>query len=251
MISARIENLPALTAALRGYGSQIPFAVSVALTSSAHAVNRAIQAEMRSDIAGGPTPYTLRSFQVTPATKQTQQAIVGLKTAPAGGTPYEQAIGHLFRGGVRRFKRLEGWLEQIGILPSGQQIVPGSRAPLDRRGNVKLAEVKEMVGILAASKRGLRNLRSYRRAGRGKEQKALGFFVVRPGDPAASHLAPGIWRRIDSAAGSAVEQWFVFASPGRYSQQFDLEKIADESVARTFPAAFQAALDKAIATARS
>lgn len=251
MISARIENLPALTAALRGYGSQIPFAVSVALTFSAHAVNRAIQAEMRSDIAGGPTPYTQRSFQVTPATKQTQQAIVGLKTAPAGGTPYEQAIGHLFRGGVRRFKRLEGWLEQMGILPSGQQVVPGSRAPLDRRGNVKLAEVKEMVGILAASRRGLRNLRSYRRAGRSKEQKAVGFFVVRPGDPAASHLSPGIWRRIDSAAGSTIEQWFVFSSPGRYSQQFDLEQIADESVARTFPDAFKAALDKAIATSRS
>jgi len=249
MITVRIDNLPAAQAYLTGFASQVPFATARALTVAAHAVNRSVRDEMSSRIAGGATPYTLRAFAVTAATKASQQAEVGLKTAgQTAATPYERAIGHLFHGGVRRFKRIEDRLRARGIVPPGMQMVPGRAAPIDARGNVRRAALQEMLGVLEAAGRGMQNLRVYRRVGRNKGATGVGFFVIAPG--VQSHLAAGIWRRIESSGSSIVEPWFLFVPPGRYAKTFDLEAIATRTVAQVWPSAFSDSLAKAIASAQ-
>lgn len=247
-IQVKIDGLAAVVAALAGRARQIPFATARALTVTAYAVNSELKSELAAGVQGGATPYTLRAFKVAAATPASLVASVALRTdAPEGGTPYERAIAHLFRGGVRKFKRLEGLLRGRGLLPAGLQIAPGAKLPLDRRGNPKLADLKEMLGILGS---GLRNLRAYRRVGRSKETKAVGFFVVLPGSVASRHLHIGIWRRIESTHGGVVEPWFMFVAPPPYRQFFDLEKTATAVVARTWPAAFTDSLTKALASAR-
>jgi len=247
-LTVKIEGAAALTASLGAKARQIPFATARALTVTAHAVNTEVKRELAANVQGGATPYTLRAFKVDAANVVSLAATVSLRTdAPEGGTPYDRSLAHLFHGGVRRFKRLEGLLRSRGLLPGGLQVAPGGKLPLDRRGNPKLAELKEMIGILFS---GLRNIHAYRRAGRSKETKAIGFFVVLPGTMAAKHLHLGIWRRIESSKGSVIEPWFMFVPPPPYQQRFDLGKTAESVIARTWSTAFDDSLNKTLAGAR-
>ena len=253
MITVKADGSQALQGLLQGQAKQVNFGIARALTVTAHAVNADLKKEFIARMAGGPTPYTLRAFRVTMATRDNLRAEVALRTDAPGsdgessGTPYDRALGHLFEGGSRRFKKLEGLLRSRGLLPAGLQIAPGGRLPVDSRGNPKLAELREMVGVLLSN---LRNIQSFRRVGRSKETKAVGFFVVLPGSAAARHLHIGIWRRITSAKGSAIEPWFMYVSPPRYQQLFDLDKIAQATVARVWPANVSDSLQKALANAR-
>lgn len=247
-LTVKIEGIAALTASLGSQARQMPFATARALTVTAHAVNSAIKRELASEVQGGATPYTLRAFNVVGATVATQTATVSLRTdAPDGGTPYDRAIAHLFHGGVRRFKRLEGWLQSRGLLPAGMQVAPGAKLPMDKRGNPKLASLKEMIGILSS---GIRNLHSYGRAGKSKQGKAIGFFVVLPGSVASRHLHIGIWRRIEAGASSIIEPWFMFVAPSTYQQRFDLSRTADAVISKTWATTFNASMARAMATAR-
>jgi hypothetical protein len=248
VIEVKIQGLQATVTALGEKSRQLPFATARALTVTAHQVHRAIIDKMQSGIAGGATPYTLRAFAVTAATKQTLTATVGLKTpAQTQGTPYQQSISHLFNAGTRRFKRLEGWLSANNILPDGLQLVPGPGLRVDSRGNARQADLKEMIGILSAFRR---NLKSFRK-GRGNKVNEVGFFVVRPGDPAARNLHPGIYRRIDpQGAASLIACWFHFVKPTAYRQQFNLDKIAATVVNTNWYGNFSDSLAKSLSTAK-
>jgi hypothetical protein len=247
-VNVKVQGIDATIAHLGKHAKQIPFATARALTVTAHAVNAEVKRDLASKVQGGATPYTLRAFKVTSATVATQASSVSMRTdSPEGGTPYDKAIAHLFHGGLRRFKRLEGLLSSRGLLPSGMQIVPGAKLPMDKRGNPRLPALKEMLGILAST---IRNLHTFRRSGKSKQSKAIGFFVVLPGSTAARHLHLGIWRRIETGSQSVIEPWFMFVRPGGYRQRFDLKRIAESVIAKTWNATFNDSLAKALATAR-
>lgn len=245
-INVRMTGAESTMATLRGMGKQVRFATARALTQTAHAVNNEIKADLASQVQGGATPYTLRAFQVTGATRDTLQATVALRdTAPTGGTNYSAALGHLFTGGGRRHKKLEGWLRSRNLIPVGYMIAPGPKAPLDARGNFRMSALKEMFGILGSQ---TRNLQEWRRSGKRGQYKAIGFFIARPGDK--SGLPPGIWRRITTGNSSTVEPWIMFINPVSYRQKFDLEKIARRTVERVFKANFDRSLADALRTAK-
>ena len=137
-INVKIDGLAATRSFLGGLGKQVRFATARALTQTAYAVRKENQDELKRDIAGGATPYTLRAFNVEAATRDTLQAAVYLRTdAPSGGTNFSSVLGHLYSGGNRRWKKLEGWLRGRGLLPEGMMIAPGGKLPLDARGNIE------------------------------------------------------------------------------------------------------------------
>jgi len=254
MIRVRVTGLDAVRAELAGLGKQVRFATAKALTQTAHQVREDIKAEIKSGIQGGATAYALRGFNVEMATRDNLTARTYLREdGPAGGTPYTQAMGHLFTGGRRRFKRLEGWLRGKGMVPAGYMIAPGPSAPLDSRGNFRASALKEMLTILGSN---TRNLESTRARG-----KSVGFFIATPGDK--SGLPPGIWRRIttqhkgnssrresNKARSSTVQAWVMFIKPASYTQKFDLERTARRTVDRIFKDRFDKALADALRTAR-
>lgn len=245
-INVKIDGLAATRSFLGGLGKQVRFATARALTQTAYAVRKDNQDELKRDIAGGATPYTLRAFNVEAATRDTLQAAVYLRTdAPSGGTNYSSVLGHLYSGGNRRWKKLEGWLRGRGLLPEGMMIAPGGKLPLDARGNIRQRNLKEMLGILGSQ---TRNLQEYRRSGRGKQLKGIGYFVSRPGDK--SGLPPGVWRRISTGSSSVVEPWIMYIRPVAYRQKFDLEKIAKRTVDRVFKTNFDKSLADALRTAK-
>lgn len=252
-ISIEIKGVEEVRATLNGQGKQVRFAAARALTQTAHAINAQVKEEMKAAIKGGPTAYTLRAMKATAATRDNLQASVALRTdSPEGGTNYTKALAHLFGGGRREWKKLEGWLRGKGFLPAGTMIAPGPRAPLDSKGNFRRQQLGEMLKILGSD---IRNLRIYRATGgrrmkreEFREVKGIGFFVIMPG--AKSHLSPGIWRRIETGNSSTVEPWVMYISPANYRSKFDLEKIARKVVDANFQNNFDRSLADALRTAR-
>jgi hypothetical protein len=245
-IKVDVKGIDAAVARMAGLGKQVDFATAKALTQTAHAVNADIKEELKSGIQGGATAYTLRAFQVAAATKAKLESSVSLRdSAPSGGTNYTAALAHLFGGGRRRFKRMEGWLRGRGLLPAGMMVAPGRALPLDARGNIRRPALNEMLGVLKSQRR---NLQVFRRPGKDGQTNASSFFVALPGDK--SGRFPGVWRRQETGKGVRVDLWLMYVTPAAYRQQFDLHKTATKTVSRVFKPNFDKALAQALVSAK-
>lgn len=244
MITVRIEGMPALLATLEGKQKQVRYAASRALNNVAFKINAEIKEEMKRIFKGGPTAFSLRAFRVDRASPDNLTAAVRLRDdSPDGGTSYAKALQHLFSGGNRFQKRLEGFFRALHVIPEGMMAVPGAAAKLDGRGNMSLSDLREMLGVLRSS---IRNVRVYRFTGRAKVAKHTGYFVI----PVGARLHPGIWKRIETAGSSVVLPMIMFVKPGRYKQLINLKNIAEKQVASHWRNEFAAELSKAMANAR-
>jgi hypothetical protein len=245
-VNIQIQGLDAVRAQLGNQAKQASFAASRALNTTAYAINAKLKTDMAATFAGGATAYTLRAFKVEQARKDKLTAAVGLRTDTAGAAlPYDKALAHLFTGGQRKYKKLEGWLRGHRLLPSGLSIAPGAGMPLDKFGNMRQAALTEMLGVLGNQRT---NLRVFRRTGAGKAQKAVGYFVALPGDKSGHH--PGVYKRIETGTSSALKPMLLYVRPVTYRRFLDLDRLGREVVVKTFEPAFDAELAKALANAR-
>lgn len=245
-INIQITGLKEVRAQLGAAAKQASFAASRALNTTAFAINDRLKKDMATTFQGGATAYTLRAFKVDKADKSNLTAQVGLRTDNSGAAlPYNKALAHLFTGGTRSFKKLEGWLRARRLLPSGLTVAPGAGMPLDRFGNMRTAALSEMLGVIGTQRT---NLRVYRKTGAGKAQKAVGYFVVLPGDKGRKH--PGIYKRIETGKSSVIKAMVLYVNPVNYRKFIDLDKLGREVVAKTFQPAFDAELAKALRSAK-
>lgn len=245
-VNIKIEGLDKVRAQLGSMAKQANFAASRALNTTAYAINDRLKKDMAGTFKGGATAYSLRAFSVKRADKNTLTAEVALRQdGPAGGTSYSKALAHLFTGGPRKYKKLEGWLRARRLLPAGLTVAPGAGMPLDSFGNMRRAALTEMLGVIGTQRA---NLRVYRRSGAGKAQKAVGYFVSLPGDKSRKH--PGIYKRIETGTSSTVNAMVLYVNPVSYRKFIDLDRLGREVVAKTFQPAFDAELAKALASAK-
>ena len=124
---------------------QIPFAMAKALTLTAiQAQTDIVQAMMQ--VFDRPTPYTLNSTYVIPATKDRLESFVQLKDSAAR----EPAISPRSRG-LRRDrnpKRGEKALQRMGALASGSFIAPGAGLKLDQYGNISAGTMTKILSAV-------------------------------------------------------------------------------------------------------
>lgn len=245
-VTLKLDGLDEVKRTLAGLQKQVNYAASRALNSTAFAINGRIKNEMQSVFKGGPTAYTQRAFEVLRANKDSLQASVKLRTdAPSGGTSYDKSLRHLFTGGTRDWKRLEGYLRGRGFMASGSMAAPGSGIKLDSRGNISKSVLTEMLGVINTNRT---NLRVYRKTGAGKAQKAVGYFVVRDTDK--GKLKPGIYKRIETGSSSAISSMIMFVRPGNWRKFIDLEAVGKEIAQNTFNAEFEKEMANAIRSAK-
>lgn len=245
-ITIQLTGLKEVQAQLGAQAKQAAYAASRALNTTAYAINDRLKKDMSSTFKGGATAYSLRAFKVDKADKASLTAAVTLRTdTPEGGTQYTKALAHLFTGGPRKYKKLEGWLRGRRLLPAGLTVAPGAGMPLDSYGNMRRTALTEMLGVIGTLRT---NLRVYRKTGAGKAQKAVGYFVILPGDKSKKH--PGIYKRIETGKTSAITPMVLYVDPANYRKFIDLEKLGNEVVAKTFQSAFDAELARAIANAK-
>lgn len=247
-ISIDVSGLDAVRKAMQQSVKQATFAASKALNATAFDINKRIKTEMQGTFKGGATAYAQRAFKVETANKAKLEARVMLRTdAPTGGTSYDRALAHLFTGGTRDWKKVEGYLKGRKLMPQGQMLVPGPGVQLDGRGNIPRRVLTEMLGVLSTPQT---NLRVYRKTGAGKAQKAVGYFVAMPGARAASKLHPGIYKRTETGSSSAVTPMVLYVRPGNWRKFIDLKAIGDDEVGRGFEVHFRREFEAAMASAK-
>lgn len=221
---------------------QIRFATAVALTKTAKLAQAAVVDELRSRF-DRPTPYTLKSLYIKPATKQNLQAMVYLKDQAIGGKNNKslaEIIGHQFTGGTRIRKRIEAAFTRAGLISANEFLVPGEAAKLDQYGNLSkgqtvqvMSQVKVGADALAYKTNSLRSKKNVKAAG------AM-FWSV------GGKLPRGVWMR----DGLGVKPVLLVIQQPQYQRRIDMNKIVQGVVDKKFSSEFKSALDSAIATAR-
>lgn len=231
--------------------SQLPFATAVGLTRAGQAVRAAEQREMR-DVFDKPTPYTLNSTFLRPATKRDLQATVWLKDV-GGSTPADKFLGPQIRGGGRELRPFERQLRSAGILPAGMFVVPGQAATLDAYGNISRGQIVEILSYFrtfgaAGYSANTTDAKRSKLARGTKKKQGFGYFVGR----AADGKAPlGVWKRIHFGLGTAIKPIMIFVDRARYQAIYDFPFVARYTFQRVWPQEFSAAMAQAISTART
>lgn len=232
--------------------TQLPFATMLALNATAWQVKLATEREMPRYL-DRPTPWTLRSVRYTKARKDRLQAEIwfdpwGNKRAVTA----EKFLGPQIFGGTRSAKGFERKLRQAGILPEGMFVVPGAGAPLDRYGNVPgsfLVKILSQLGAAEGVAGFLANQTPTSKRRRiARNRRRVDYFVG--GQGRAAHLPPGIYSRTYFGFGTAIRPVLMFVGRATYRQRFPFFEIGRAVAAREFPREFDAALSRALATAR-
>lgn len=268
MITVEVKGLNEVSARLKGMQKQISYAASRALTSMAYQSNAVLKSRMQSDFKGGATRYSLAAMKVTKATRETLKSILELRTdTPGKSRPYDKAIGHLFRGGTRHWRRMEGAFRRIGALQNSQVMaVPRESSwanPLDTYGNPKPSFIVQLISYFSAfGEVGYKaNMTDKRRAVLAKSKQSVAgyktingvvYFISRGrgmwfGRP--QHLPAGIWAKRGTHA-SDVAPVFLFVRAGTYRQMIDLHAIGAAVVDKNFNEEFNKELTRALANAK-
>ncbi len=239
--------------------NQMPFALAKALTKTAQDVKEAEIKQMKSSL-DRPTPYTLNSLYIKPATKRDLSSMVYFKdrSGVGKGNPAANFIQPQVEGGKRNLKRFESALRRIGVLPVGMYIAPGEACQLDAYGNIPGSFIVQILSYLRAfGEQGYRaNITDKRKAAlkRGSKRK-LGYeYFVSKGKGEwfgrQQHLPPGIYKRVDFAAGSAIKPIMMFVKEPSYTKRFPFFETAQKVIDRNLKNNFNEAMAEVIRTAK-
>lgn len=229
------ESLARLTDLER---NQLPFATALALTRVAEDVKARLQGEMRS-VFDRPTPYTLDSLRLIPATKERLSARVWIKDEADKASPATRWLTPEVFGGNRREKRVETLLQNRGLIGSGRYITPAKGAKLDRYGNLNRGQLQQILSGLGAQFDRYSNSTDSRRS-RGNRVR---FFVMRKAGRAFA-----IGERLGKR--SIAVRLAIVARPN-YSTRLDFFAIGEAEARARLPSRFEAALAQALRSARS
>lgn len=245
-ISVRLEGFDALAASLGDQARQIPFAASLALNATARTVRQATLAEMAAQF-DRPTPLVMKSLFIAPATKAKLQAAVYLKDREIGGKnsrSMAEILGHQFAGGTRLRKRMEDAFTGSGLIRPGEYLVPGPDAKLDQYGNLSRGQTQQIYAALRLFRDPYQNVTQSKRSQRNAKAAGRIFWSDGKG---ANKRRRGLWAT--DGRGFPKLLMLVIQTPV-YRRRIDMDRLAADIVDRDFPANFDAALKKALATAR-
>lgn len=210
----------------------IPYAAATALTRTAKRAQQAIIAEMP-QVFDRPTPYTLNSTFVQPASVKTMTARVAVKDwASNNGTLPEDYLLPAVLGGGRKEKRFERNMRYAGLLARGERAVLGQEAPLDAFGNLRRGEMQRILTATRSSFDPAQNRSNSRRS--RKHAKNAPYFAGRV------KRTWGVWRR----EGRRLRPVLVFVRrTPQYRARLDFDGIAERTTREFFEAEFRAAAE--------
>lgn len=226
---------------------QLPFAIAKAVTGTAQLVKKALNSEMLYAF-DRPTPYTLGSLYLSPATKAIPVAKVWLKDDAGKGTPAAKYLLTEITGGGRRYKRFERALAARGLLPDGMFAMPGSAARIDAFGNMERGQLMQVLSAVGAAE--TRSGYQANRTARSAKRKGASLAEYFVGKPGGGKAPLGIWQRFKFGVGGAVKPVAIFTKAPVYQVRYRFQEIAAQVVREEFASQFNTAYAEAIATAR-
>ncbi|NYE62202.1 hypothetical protein FHW58_003417 [Duganella sp. 1224] len=229
---------------------QVNFATRVALTRTAKKAADAEVKEMR-DVFRNPTPYTLNSVYVKPATATRLEATVMLKDDATKAIPAAKFLRPQIDGGQRVQKRFERALQAVGAMPVGYRAVPGAGARLDAYGNMSSGQIVQILAFFRAFpemgyKANMSDQRRARLARGTKRQQGFSYFIGQPGD----RLPLGVYQRTSFASGTAIRPVLLFVRSAVYQERFDFKYVVELTTQKEFATEFTKAMVEAERTAR-
>jgi len=247
-ISVKIDGLDALQAKLRGLSDG---KIKVAAVSALNVAARAGAEETKKAMAqtfDRPTPWVLGGVRYVKARKDRLEASIdfdqwGNKTNVTVGKVLQAEIF----GGQRKHKRHEIALQRAGILPAGMAIVPGPGAIKDQYGNMRAAQIVQiMAWFKSFGQQGYKaNSTDKSRARLAKDKKngtrGFQYFAVAK---KTGNLIPGIYQRFTFGAGSSIRPIMYFVKSTNYKRRLDFYGIAERFATAEFKRAFPYYLDK-------
>ena len=226
-----------------GLDRQVRFASSLAINRTAQVVRDTLKTEMQT-VFDRPTPWTMNSLQITPATKQRLEAKVWFKVPPRF-TENKHYLEPQVYGGGRPFKGAERLLHMTFNLPRGWYALPGPSARLDSYGNMSRGQLVQILSALRSLPAGIGNrpvkygLTRGSRAPKNQPQ----FFVIQP--YRGSHLNPGVWMR---GSNRSAVQVLSFVPNVSYRKRFSFFEICQRVMEQEMARQFELALDYARST---
>jgi hypothetical protein len=244
------EAIASMTAFGTAGQKQVTFATRVALTRTAQKAAEAQVREMR-DVFRNPTPYTLSSVFVRPATKTRLEAEVKLKDDATKAVPASKFLAAQVSGGQRQLKRFERALTAAGVMPVGYLAVPGKGAKLDAYGNMSRGQIVQILAFFRAFpemgyKANMTDKGRARLARGSKRVQGFTYFVGHPGD----RLPLGVYQRVSFARGTAIKPVLLFVRSALYQSVYDFTYVAEKAVETEFANEFARAYIEAQETAR-
>jgi hypothetical protein len=253
MISARVDPDGSFARALSDFERrQVPFATQQAINATAFETRKE-WAEAMPRVFDRPTALTTNAVLYRKATRANLTADIFIRDEAFKGTPPAKYLLAQVEGGTRRRKGLEARLGAKGLLPDGMFVVPGAGAELDNYGNIRGSTINRILSQLGARFDPLQNETDVSRGRRQRREKKKGD---RRGDHFAlrrSHgrLQPGVYQRISTGFGSAVQSVLRFVDRVHYGKRYDIFGMAQKIYDSRFPANFRREFDKAMASARA
>jgi hypothetical protein len=240
-IQARFDGRDLIAARQALDPKQWAFATALTLTRLGQRVEAAERETMQKKF-DRPTPFTLNSLRLQPATKTRLEARVWFKDPPRL-TDLEHYLIPEVSGGDRPVKRFERSLQRAGFLARGHELVPAFGAPRDAYGNVSRGFYSRLYSQLKASPVGANE--TARSRGRKGAARGGKFFYGNPGNKGR-----GIWERFGFSFGSAVRPVFLEVREASYKPIFPFFDIAEQTVGDGYQAEFARSVDETMRTAK-
>lgn len=204
----RIDGLEELTAKLAEVaGARLRGYLARSITRTAGEVKKGLQGEMRSGF-DRPTPWTVNSLWVQPATQADLVAEVRFKDRSfKGGDPETVVAPHIFGGG-RKMKRSEQLLASA--------FAPGEGAPLDAYGNIRGGFLTKVLSGVGRSRDAYQN-----RTRRSARRHSDAFFIAKN----------TVFRRI----GGDIKPVLHLISPPSYAARLAWFETAEQIINERLP----------------
>lgn len=223
MIAIKVAGLPELQRQITEISERrMASALATAMTRTVVGARTDLRAEMQR-VFDSPRAFVVNAIRFERATAAQLQASVFVPP----DSPVEPALRVQALGGTRPQKTFEKLGASFG-LPSGQVVVPGPAADIDQHGNIRRAQLRQILLLTkthASTKR--------------RSRRSPGALFVMP--PGKGH--PGVYlRRQDRTIGAVL----LFVSRAAYRPLFDFYGVGRGSIDRRFPGEARRAFDETI-----
>lgn len=221
------QDLSKATAWTKAVGKQLPFATKNAINDVAFDARKSINDGTKGAFHK-PVKFTQNAFLVQKA-KDKRNVIAFVYAQDKAGKDRARYLRFGIQGGTRPQKGMDVFFSNAvpndGTIPAGAYFMPTSLVKINASGNVTQATLKRISKGINGDARG-------------------GYFV---GTPRGGNRPPGIYRR----SRLQLHPYFI-ATTDRpdYTGRFNIEDIGAKVINRNFGKHFDAALSKALATAR-
>lgn len=247
----KVEGLDKVVSKLDDLGKrQLPFALARALTQTAVAIKEDEIKEIKK-VFDRPTPYTLNSLMVRPATTKSLTASVELKS-PQSWAQRHHYLEPQIIGGGRELRAFEFELNRVGVLPDDMWVVPGKGIKLDAYGNIPRGQIVQIMSYFKAFREGgyAANITPEKKMKLAKGSKRrLGYSYIALQKPRGK-LLPGIYQVSTLGTSRWIRSIMIFVNQSTYKKRFRFFEVGQLSALRKFNPIFHASIRDAIATAK-